>query len=199
MPKTIDYYMTPVSPWAYLGHERLTALAAIHGAHVNIKPVDYGRIFPATGGLPLAQRAPARVAYRALELTRWKEFLALPLNPAPRHFPVSDEAAALLVIAADQRDLGAMALAGALGRACWVQERDVADPATLIQIANEQGRKGSELFAASQLPETEALYDRYTQEALEIGVFGAPTYVYRGEVFWGQDRLDFLDRALARP
>jgi 2-hydroxychromene-2-carboxylate isomerase len=199
MPKTIDYYMTPASPWAYLGHERLTALAAIHGAHVTIKPVDYGRIFPATGGLPLAQRAPARVAYRALELARWKEFLALPLNPAPRHFPVSGDPAALLVIAADQRDLGAMALAGSLGRACWVQERDVADPATLIQIANEQGRKGSELFAASQLPETEALYDRYTQEALEIGVFGAPTYVYRGEVFWGQDRLDFLDRALARP
>jgi 2-hydroxychromene-2-carboxylate isomerase len=199
MRKTIDYYMTPTSPWAYFGHERFIALAALHGAHINLKPVDYGRIFPATGGLPLAKRAPARVAYRALELMRWHEFLAIPLNPAPRYFPVSGDPSALLVIAADQRDLGAMALAFALSRACWAQEHDIADPATLIQIANEQGRKGSELLAASQLPETRALYDSYTQEAIDLGVFGAPVYLYRGEMFWGQDRLDFLDRALARP
>jgi 2-hydroxychromene-2-carboxylate isomerase len=199
MRKTIDYYMTPTSPWAYFGHERFTALAALHGAHVSLKPVDYGRIFAATGGLPLAKRAPARVAYRAVELKRWQEFLGIPLNPAPRYFPVSGDPSALLVIAADQRDLGAMALAFALCRACWVQEHDIADPATLIQIANEQGRKGSELLAASQLPETKALYDSNTQEAIDLGVFGAPVYLYRGEMFWGQDRLDFLDRALARP
>jgi 2-hydroxychromene-2-carboxylate isomerase len=199
MRKTIDYYMTPTSPWAYFGHERFTALAALHGAHVNLKPVDYGRIFAATGGLPLAKRAPARVAYRAVELKRWQEFLGIPLNPAPRYFPVSGDPSALLVIAADQRDLGAMALAFALCRACWVQEHDIADPATLIQIANEQGRKGSELLTASQLPETRALYDSNTQEAIDLGVFGAPVYLYRGEMFWGQDRLDFLDRALARP
>jgi 2-hydroxychromene-2-carboxylate isomerase len=199
MQKTIDYYMTPASPWAYLGHERFTALAAIHGGHVNLKPVDYGRIFAATGGLPLAKRAPARVAYRTTELKRWQAFLGIPLNPAPRYFPVSGDPSALLVIAADQRDLGAMALAFALGRACWAQERDIADPETLIRIANELGRKGSELLAASQLPETRALYDAYTQEAIELGVFGAPFYVYRGETFRGQDRLDFLDRALAMP
>jgi 2-hydroxychromene-2-carboxylate isomerase len=91
-----------------------------------------------------------------------------------------------------------MHLAAALFRGCWVQERDIADPDTLVQIANEEGRKGAELLAASLLPETKALYDQYTQEAIEIGVFGAPIYVYRGELFWGQDRLEFLDRALAR-
>jgi len=199
MRKTIDYYMTPTSPWAYFGHERFAALAALHGAHVNLKPVDYARIFPATGGLPLAKRAPARVAYRTVELNRWQAFLGIPLNAAPRYFPVSGDPSALLVIAADQRDLGAMALAFALSRACWAEERDLADPETLIQLANEQGRKGAELLAASLLPETKALYDAYTQEAIELGVFGAPFYVYRGENFWGQDRLDFLDRALARP
>src|SRR5471030_836437 len=166
MRKTIDYYMTPTSPWAYFGHERFTALAALHGAHVSLKPVDYGRIFAATGGLPLAKRAPARVAYRAVELKRWQEFLGIPLNPAPRYFPVSGDPSALLVIAADQRDLGAMALAFALCRACWVQERDLANPDTLAQIANEQGRRVSELLAASQLPETKALYDEYTQQAI---------------------------------
>jgi 2-hydroxychromene-2-carboxylate isomerase len=199
MPKTIDYYMTPTSPWAYFGHERFAALAALHGAHINLKPVDYGRIFPTTGGLPLAKRAPARVAYRTVELNRWQAFLGIPLNPAPRYFPVSGDPSGLLVIAADQRDLGAMHLAAALFRACWVQERDIADPDTLVQIANEEGRKGAELLAASQLPETKALYDQYTQEAIEIGVFGAPVYAYRGELFWGQDRLEFLDRALAKP
>jgi 2-hydroxychromene-2-carboxylate isomerase len=199
MPKTIDYYMTPTSPWAYFGHERFAALAAVHGAHVNLKPVDYGRIFPATGGLPLAKRAPARVAYRTIELKRWQEYLGIPLNAAPRYFPVAGDPSALMVIAADQRDLGAMALSFAIARACWVQERDIADPDTLVQIANEQGRKGAELLAASQLSETKALYDRYTEEAIASGVFGAPVYIYRDEPFWGQDRLEFLDRALAKP
>jgi 2-hydroxychromene-2-carboxylate isomerase len=198
MPKTIDYYMTPTSPWAYFGHERLAALAAVHGAHINLKPVDYGRIFPATGGLPLAKRAPARVAYRTVELNRWQAFLGMPINTMPRYFPVSGDPSALLLIAADQRDLGAMHLASALFRGCWVQERDIADSETLVQIANEEGRKGAELLAAAQLPETKALYDQYTEEAIEIGVFGAPVYIYRGELFWGQDRLEFLDRALAK-
>jgi 2-hydroxychromene-2-carboxylate isomerase len=198
MPKIIDYYMTPSSPWAYLGHERFSTIAAANGAHVSLKPVDYARIFAAGGGLPRGKRAATRIAYRTVELKRWQAFLSIPLNPAPR-FPVSGDRACLLIIAADQRDLGAMALAFALARACWVEERDIADADTLVQIANEHGRKGDALFEASQTPETRALYDGYTQEAISAGVFGSPFYVYQSELFWGQDRLDFLDRALSHP
>ncbi len=197
MAKTIDYYFTPVSPWAYLGHQRFVDIAKRHGAHINVKPVDFGRIFPVSGGLPLAKRAPQRQAYRLMELKRWRAFLGMPLNLQPKFFPPAGEPASLLIIAADRKELGAMALAGALMRAVWAEDRNIADPETLKMIAREQGRDAELLAATAAEPETKALFDAYTQEAIDRGVFGAPTYAYGDELFWGQDRLEFVDRALA--
>jgi 2-hydroxychromene-2-carboxylate isomerase len=197
LPKTVDYYFTPSSPWTYLGHQRLVDIARRHGAHITVKPVDLGRIFPASGGLPLAKRAPQRQAYRLTELKRWRAFLGVPLNPQPKFFPVAADPAALMIVAADRKELNALALAGAVMRALWAEERDIADAETLKAIAREQGRDADALAAAAADPATRAAYDAYTQEALERGVFGAPTYVYGDELYWGQDRLDFLDRALA--
>src|SRR5213593_4894681 len=82
--KVIDYFFTPVSPFSYLGHERFVAVAKKHGAEIRVKPIDLGRVFPVSGGLPLKQRAPQRQAYRLLELKRWREFLGLPLNVQPK-------------------------------------------------------------------------------------------------------------------
>ncbi len=196
MSKTIDYYFTPVSPWTYLGHERFVALAKRHGASVNVKPVDLGRIFPVSGGLPLAKRAPQRQAYRLVELKRWSEFLGAPLVLKPKFFPVPADEAALAIIAAEGAggSAAALRLAGALMRACWAEERDISDLATLGRIAAECGMAapGAEARAAAK-----AKFEACTQEAIDLQVFGAPSYVYRGEIFWGQDRLDFLDRALA--
>ncbi len=196
--KTIDYYFTPMSPWAYLGHERFVAIAKRHNAHIEVKPVDYGRIFPVSGGLPLAQRPKQRQAYRLMELKRWREFLGMPLNLPPKHAPVPPELAARLIIAADMKELNAMALSLAIHRAAWVEERDISDPETLKAICAENGRKPDFLWEAEQNEETKRRYDAYTQEAIDRQVFGAPTYIYKDELFWGQDRLDFLDRALAK-
>jgi len=197
VPKTVDYYFTPSSPWTYLGHQRLVDIARRHGAHVNVKPVDLGRIFPVSGGLPLVKRAPQRQAYRLTELKRWRSFLGIPLTLQPKFFPVAADAAALLIIAADRKELNALALTGAVMRAVWAEERNIADGETLKAIAREQGRDAEALAAAAADPATQATYDAYTQEALERGVFGAPTYAHGDELFWGQDRLEFLDRALA--
>lgn len=196
--KTIDYYFTPMSPWAYLGHERFVAIAKRHNAHIEVKPVDFGRVFPVSGGLPLAQRPKQRQAYRLMELKRWREFLGVPLNFAPKHAPVPAELAARLIIAADMKELNAMALSLAIHRAAWVEDRNISDPETLKAICAENGRKPDFLWEAEQNEETKRRYDAYTQEAIDRQVFGAPTYVYKDELFWGQDRLDFLDRALAR-
>ena len=198
MTKTVDYFFTPGSPWTHLGHERFVAIARKAGAHVNVKPVDYGRIFPVSGGLPLAQRPKQRQAYRMMELKRWRDFLAIPINPVPKYFPVPVEAAARLIIAADKKDLNALALTGFIGKAIWEEERDISDADTLKAIAAEHGRNAKLLWDAAQGEETRATYDAYTQEAIDRQVFGAPTYVYRDELFWGQDRLEFLERALAR-
>lgn len=200
MPKSVDYYFTPVSPWAYLGHERFTRIAAKHGARVRVRPVDYGRIFPVSGGLPLKSRAPQRQAYRLVELARFRDYLGIPLNLEPRHFPVDPTPAALAIIAADAAfgADAAMRLAGGCLRAVWAEERNVADTAEIAAIALEQGVDPEGLLRAEATAGARTKYDAYTDEAIARGVFGAPSYVLDGEIFWGQDRLDFLDRALAR-
>ncbi|NNG04497.1 MAG: 2-hydroxychromene-2-carboxylate isomerase [Inquilinus sp.] len=197
MPVTVDYYFSPVSPFTYLGHARFASIAAKHGAAVRVKPMDLGQIFPNSGGLPLPKRAPQRQAYRLVELKRWSAFLDLPLNPQPKHFPVPDAAAARLIVAADAAGADAMGLTGAILRAVWAEERDVSDPATLAAIAGEQGLDAAALTAAADAPEIEQRRQALTQEAVDRQVFGAPTYGIGDELFWGQDRLDFVDRALA--
>ncbi|MCX7892992.1 MAG: 2-hydroxychromene-2-carboxylate isomerase [Burkholderiales bacterium] len=200
MPKTLDYYFTPVSPWTYLGHDRFTHIAAKHGAAVRVKPVDYGRIFPVSGGLPLKSRAPQRQAYRLVELARFRDHLGIPLNVEPRHFPVDPTPAAVAIIAADAAfgAEAAMRLAGGCLRAVWAEERDIADTAEIAAIALEQGVDAQRLMRAEAAAAARAKFDAYTEEAIARGVFGAPSYVLDGEIFWGQDRLEFLDRALGR-
>jgi 2-hydroxychromene-2-carboxylate isomerase len=195
--KHVGYYFSTASPWTYLGHDRFAEIAKRHGAEIAVKPVDYGVIFPQSGGLPLGKRAPQRQAYRLMELKRWNERLGVPLNVQPKFFPVDGNPAALaIVVAAASSAEVQMRLAGAILRALWAEEKNIADPATLKAAAAAAGLDGDKLLADA--PSAKAQYDALTQEALARGVFGAPTYVYRDELFWGQDRLDFLDRALAK-
>jgi 2-hydroxychromene-2-carboxylate isomerase len=195
--KTIDYYFTPSSPWTYLGHQRLVEIAARHGAGVRVLPVDLGgQIFPGSGGLPLPKRAPQRQAYRLVELRRWADHVGLPLNLQPKYFPSAGSDAARLVILADEQagvDT-AMKLAHLMMRGLWAEERDIADAATLVEMADACGLPGGQLMAG--LSRADARFASNTREAMQAQVFGAPWYVYRGEPFWGQDRLDFLERAL---
>jgi 2-hydroxychromene-2-carboxylate isomerase len=199
MTKLVDYYFATISPFMYLGHERFAAIAAKHGATIAVKPINLGEVFPVSGGLPLSKRAPQRQAYRLVELKRWSDQLDIPLNCQPRFFPVNGDLAASWILAAQEQGLdAAMALTGAIGRAIWAQERDVASESTLAGIAQELHLDAAVLARRAAAPETLARYKALTQEAIERKVFGAPTYIYRDELFWGQDRLDFLDRALAK-
>ena len=200
MPTTVDYYFAPVSPWTYLGHARFVRIAADAGAAVRVIPVDLGgKIFPVSGGLPLAKRAPQRQAYRFMDLERFRDWLGVPLNLRPRFFPVPGDDAARLIIAVDQADGGAAALrlAGGIMAATWAQERDVSNAATLAELLAESGLPAQRADAA-RTPVVQAIYERNTQQAIDAGVFGSPSYVVDGELFWGQDRLDFVQRRLAR-
>ena len=198
MSKTIDYFMSPQSPWCYLGHERLAALAAEKSALVDIRPFDLGKVFSVSGGLPLAKRPPQRQAYRLTELARWAAHLNLPLNLQPKFFPVQPEQACTLIIAA-RTALGADAalrLGGAIGRALWAEEKNIADDATLAQIADLCGLDGKMLVKSAATAGVQQQYQKNTDDAMAINVFGVPWYVVDGESFWGQDRLDFVARAL---
>ena len=197
MSKAIDYYFTPQSPWTYLGHARLTAMAEAAKATVRVLPADFGKIFAASGGLPLAKRAPQRQAYRLLELARFRELLKLPLNLEPRYFPVAGDDAARLIIAVDLQDGAATALrlSGAVFSAVWAQQRDIASAQTLAELLTECALSAQRL-AQSQSQAVQDRYDANTEVAIAAGVFGAPSYRIDGEIFWGQDRLDFVARKL---
>jgi 2-hydroxychromene-2-carboxylate isomerase len=198
MSKTIHYFFAPQSPYVYLGHERLLKLGAQYGAMIEPKPFDIGAVFSETGGLPLAKRAPQRQDYRLQELERWSRHLGLPMNLQPKFFPVDQAPASLLLVAAREQGGAdqALELATAITRAVWAEDRNIADAATLEQLAGDAGFDGAALLAASRTPETQRKYEGFTKEALDAGVFGAPWYVVDGQGFWGQDRLDFVERLL---
>ncbi|MEO5375954.1 MAG: 2-hydroxychromene-2-carboxylate isomerase [Alphaproteobacteria bacterium] len=199
MSKVVDYYFSLASPFTYLGGERFAALAARHGAVVHHKPKILADVFAVSGGLPLAKRAPQRRAYRLVEMARWSAHLGIPIVPEPRHFPVDDSLAARMVIAAAKmNDPAAGRLARAVLRAVWIEERDIADRATLTAIGGEAGLDGRALLAAADGEDAARLYRANTDEAIARGVFGAPTWIIEGEMFWGQDRLEFVEQALAR-
>jgi carboxymethylenebutenolidase len=196
---SVDYYFAPQSPWAYLGHQRFQNILQKSGASVRVMPIDLGgKVFPISGGLPLGQRAPQRQAYRLTELARFSKWLGAPLHLKPTFFPVSGDDAAKLIIAVDMAAgaNAAMAITGAILSAVWSQQRNIADEKTLVELLKEQNLPATCLEQAYSQAAQER-YETYTQMAIDAGVFGAPSYVVNGEIFWGQDRLDFVERALA--
>ena len=195
----IQYYFSPQSPWTYLGHLRFWDIARQHGARIEVLPVDLGgKVFPISGGLPLGKRAPQRQAYRLVELKRFADHLHAPLKLQPKYFPVAGDDAARLIIAVALHDGSdaAMHITDAVLRAVWVDERNIADEALLATLLRERELPARRLEDAH----SQAVQERYeanTQRAIDAGVFGAPSYVIDGEIFWGQDRLDFVERKLA--
>jgi len=193
----IDYYFTPASPWAYLGSRRFIDMVERYKASVRVMPVDIGKVFATSGGLPLAKRPPQRQAYRLMELKRWRDFLDLPLVLQPRVLPVDPGLACRLIIAARDTEQNALMLAHRIGQALWAEERDIGDPDTLEEIVTEAGLDPAPLFGAAEGEAVKAAMQADTDRAIAANVFGAPTYAIDGELFWGQDRLDFVERALA--
>lgn len=196
----IDYYASLNSPWTHLGASRIEALAAKFSATIRIYPVDFGTVFAGSGGLPLPKRAPQRQAYRLMELRRWKEFLGVPINIQPKHFPSSEGLTAPCVIALreTQGDVPAIKLAHRVLKAVWQDELNPSDPATLATLITEIGLNADAVMKLGAEPRWTERRTADTQAALERGVFGAPSYVIGDEIFWGQDRLNFVERKLAK-
>jgi 2-hydroxychromene-2-carboxylate isomerase len=198
MSVTIDYYLSLNSPWTFMGSALVAEVARRNGATVNVKPAKFGPIFEKTGGLPLPKRSPERRAYRLMELKRWREVRNIPLVLQPKNSPSDDAAATRLVIAAKLQGKDAHRLATEFGRAIWELDEPLGEPAVMAAAAKRAGLDAATLRAGGPSDaELDQLYEQYTQEALAAGVFGAPSYVLpSGEFFWGQDRLEMLERAL---
>ncbi len=194
MNQTIDYYFTPRSPWAYLGEPTLMALRDRYQATVVPKPVDIKQLFRLGGALPLAERPLAKQLHRKTELARWSQRRGLPLD-ADRP-PVDDTLACLLLTAASAGTGDGLALAHAMSRAHWAEGRAIDDPAVLLACGAAVGLDGEALLAAANHKRTWLRYQQHTDEAIQRHGFGVPSYWMGGELFWGQDRLDFLEERL---
>ena len=197
---TIEYYFSLNSPWTYLGAAKFSAIAKANNAKIVVKPARFGAIFEQTGGLPLPKRAPARQAYRLQELKRWRDYRGLPINIQPKGFPSDEVPATRLVIASAAQGKNAFGFATELGRALWEMEQSLGDAAVIDAAAKRAGVDLAVVRAAAPPDaELDKMWDQNTQDALARGVFGAPSYVLPGgEFFWGQDRLEFLERALGK-
>lgn len=197
MPPTIDYYFSLVSPWAYIGYAPFMEIVKRHGVSVNHKPVSLGRVFDQTGGLPLPKRHPARQSYRMLELQRWRARRGLAFNLHPKFWPFDVALADRAVIALIQTGQDPEGFLRRAHAGVWEGEMNLADEAVLAGLLGEGGAAAAPLLKLARGDSTEVVYILNYENALAANVFGSPSYVVDGEVFWGQDRLDLLDDMLA--
>ncbi len=199
MARNLSYYFSLLSPWAYLGHAELGRIARAREVAIDYRPVNLMELFPETGGLPLPKRHPSRQAYRLVELQRWRDARGAPLVLKPKFWPFDFKLAdrAMLVASGQGDQYAVHQLIACAFRAVWVEERNLADEATLADVAAAAGFDPAKLIAAARTDEAAAAHAANFERATQDGVFGSPSYVLDGEVFWGQDRLGMLDAALA--
>jgi 2-hydroxychromene-2-carboxylate isomerase len=196
MPRQFDYYFSFNSPWAYIGHKPVMEIAKTYGLKVNFKPVLLVELFSETGGLPLPKRHPVRQRYRMIELQRWRDKRGLTFHLQPKNWPFSPRLADGVVIAALEAGHDPASFMQRVYAGVWEDQLNLADPATLVKLADDAGLPGKELVERSGSDEISAAYEKNRQDALAADVFGSPGYVLDGEVFWGQDRIELLADAL---
>ena len=197
--KKIEYYMSHGSPWTFLGHKRINKIASENNCELILMPVNYGEVFPATGGLPVNKRPVQRQKYRLQELARWSEFLKVKLNIEPKFFPSRSLLPSLAIISAKMLKYeNVMDIAYRIMEALWVKELDIDDEETLKSIISKLIPTAEELIDFSKQEKVSNEIKKNTEKALKSSVFGAPTYIIDEEVFWGQDRLDFVERYIKR-
>ena len=194
MKKTVIYFHSLSSPWAYLGWPRFQALIKKHELDVVVRPT---RIVPPNGGIPLRTRPGARQRYHEVELDRWRKRNNMPLVLRPKFYPTDNQFCARMVIAADRLGWNALALSHGLLHALWSEEKDVREAQVRVGVANALDMDGARLLAMQDTPEIMDAWRASEAEAQRYGVFGTPTWVFKDTLYWGQDRLDFLDEALA--
>lgn len=197
MSKTIDYYHFLISPWSYLAIGRFNAIVARHNATVNYIPIAVMPTFDKMGGIAPAKRHPSRQRLRMDELTRWSKHLDIAINLQPAFFPADASTASKMVVSARNQGLATGKFSDAVLTAVWQQQKNIADADTLLAIADRCGMDGAGLMADAATDAIAKQFASDTEKAHELDVFGSPTYLVDGENFWGQDRLDFLQRFLA--
>ena len=197
MASSIDYYFTCTSPFVYLGHRAFLEVAANHKKTVNFKPFSIATVWAESGSVPLPQRTKVRQRYRLIELQRAAQFRQLAMNIHPAHYPTDATRADLCCAALVSQGDCPAAFLQSVSTALWVQEKQIADDTVLADLLAANGHDAETVLAAAAMPEAAALREKNSADAIAAGAVGAPVYVYRGESFWGQDRIEYLELMLS--
>ena len=191
--------MSHGSPWTFLGHKKVNEISKQNNCELDIMPVNYGEIFPVSGGLPVHKRPLQRQKYRLQELKRWSEFLKIKLNPEPKHFPSRSLLPSKVIISVKILNFeNVNDIAYAIMEGLWIKELNIDDPKNLKKILTRFIKTADEVIDFSESKQVEKEMNEYTKEAIDLAVFGAPTYILDDQIYWGQDRLDFLERYIKR-
>jgi 2-hydroxychromene-2-carboxylate isomerase len=193
----VEYFMSHGSPWTFLGHKRLGEIIKKYKVKLNMFPVNYGEIFPISGGLPVSKRPVQRQKIRLQELKRWSKFLDINLIPQPTSFPSKSMLPSLLIIASQiMKTNKDFELAHNIMNALWVEDLDIDDENILLSILNKMDFSSEEILSLAKSEECSNTMQIFTKIAIEKNVFGAPTFIIDDQIYWGQDRLNFVDRHL---
>jgi len=194
----IDYYFAPMSGYAYLGHARLLEMAKQHGVELRYHPLNMLKVFAAAGSFPPAKYPDVRQHHRKADMARWAAKLDLPINTTPAFWPVAMDLACRVIVAAKSLNMDQGAVTGAILSAVWAENRNIADADDLSAMLSQWGLDGEALLDEAQSPDSEKDAELETQRAIDLGIFGSPTYVLGDAWYFGQDRLGFLASELAR-
>ena len=197
----IEYFYSAHSAFAFLGSARLSSIALGAGASIVHRPYDLNAAMKALGSVTFAKRTqPHKDYFFRREIERWAEHRNVPwLGKDPTHHSNDYTLANCMLVAGLTQGLNIDRLAHALLKSHWGNDSDLADKATLVDVARLAGVDAKPLLKAASSEEVKAIYEANTKEAIERTVFGSPTYFVDGDMFYGQDRLEFVERALQRP
>ena len=193
----VDYYFSIASPFSYLAVERFSSLIKKYNLEVDEKPFDLvDTVFSNTGGLPVPKRHPSRQRYRLIEIDRIAKKFNVPINRQPKFFPPSDPhlPAKFVIAACNQGDK--LNFSSTCLEYLWSLEKDISDIKVLEEICEKLNFKFEEIKNSALSEEIDEKYKKNSKDAIDQNVFGAPTYVFKNEIFWGQDRLDYLEEAI---
>ena len=196
MTNTLDYYFATPSPWAYLATPRIIKLKDKYNLEVNWKPADLMEIFSIHGVANVKDRPKPVQINRLTELGRWSKFLNIPLTIQPKYFPVDPNLSHKVIILAQKNNISVENLIFSFQKAVWADEKDISDENTIIEICKSNNFDSSSIIEDANSEDIISEYKNNTEEALSKNVWGSPTFIYNNELFWGQDRIDFLERAI---
>lgn len=196
MGAQVTYFFSFLSPWAYIGHDYFHKELGKAGVEILYRPINVPGAFDASGTPALGKRHPTRQNYRTVELQRWRDKRGLEFNLWPDHWPFPAATGDRMIIAIVEADGDPSAFMRIVFKGVWEEGKNLGDEAELIHAADAAGLDGERVLKQANLDETGAIYERNTKDAVETGVFGVPAYIYQGEYFWGQDRIDLLVDAI---